>query len=294
MVIEAGASLPGEIARARTIIEPSIGMITNVAESHLEGFGSVAGVLHEKLELIRGVAVAIVGSEPEALAAEARLVAPRVTTAGLAGTDTAPSALTLHPSGRTSFTIDGVEVHLPLQGQHQAANAMLAWSLVRELGLDSQSAAAALSSLVIPGGRGEILEAGGFTIVHDAYNANPSSFRAAIATARAMRPGRRLVFVAGSMRELGVDSARLHRDIAELLVALEPDLLAVVGEFVPAMEDAAPRLGDRLVKAADPLDLGPRLATRLRGDELIFLKASRGVALERIFPYLGVSIDSPH
>jgi UDP-N-acetylmuramoyl-tripeptide--D-alanyl-D-alanine ligase len=96
------------------------------------------------------------------------------------------------------------------------------------------------------------------------------------------------------MRELGVDSARLHRDIAELLVALEPDLLAVVGEFVPAMEDAAPRLGDRLVKAADPLDLGPRLATRLRGDELIFLKASRGVALERIFPYLGVSIDSPH
>jgi UDP-N-acetylmuramoyl-tripeptide--D-alanyl-D-alanine ligase len=171
---------------------------------------------------------------------------------------------------------------------------MLAWALVRELGLDVHAAAGALSSLVLPGGRGDILQSGGFTIVHDAYNANPSSFRAAIATARAMRPGRRLVFVAGSMRELGPDAPRLHQEIAKGLIALDPDVLAVVGEFVPALGSAATRLGDRLVTAVDPVELGPRLAARLQGDELIFLKASRGVALERILPYLGVSIESPH
>lgn len=294
MVIEAGANMPGEIARAKTIIDPTVGMITNVAESHLEGFGSVGGVLREKLELIRGVPVAIVGSEPPNLPVEARKLAARVVTAGLAGADTSPASIRVHPTGQTSFTIDGVEIQLPLRGEHQVGNAMLAWALVRELGLDPQAAAAQLSSLVLPGGRGEILEAGGFTIVHDAYNANPSSFRAAIATARAMRPGRRLVFVAGSMRELGPEAPRLHREIAEGLVALDPDLLAVVGEFVPALGSSASRLGDRLVKAADPVELGPRLAERLKGDELIFLKASRGVALERILPYLGVSIESPH
>lgn len=294
MVIEAGANMPGEIARAREIIEPSIGLITNVAESHLEGFGSVLGVLREKLALIQGTGLAIVGTEPASLAAEARKTAKRVITAGVRGADTSPASLSVNPAGQPSFTIDGVEITLPLRGAHQAGNAMLAWSLVRELDLDRRAAAQALSSLEIPGGRGEILEAGGFTIVHDAYNANPSSFRAAMATARAMRAGRRLVFVAGSMRELGTDAPRLHREIAEGLVALEPDLLAVVGEFVPALGSSALRLGDKVLAAADPLELGPKLAQRLQGGELIFLKASRGVALERILPFLGVTTGESH
>ena len=294
MVIEAGANTPGEIARAREIIEPSAGLITNVAESHLEGFGSVDGVLREKLALIQGVELAIVGTEPPVLAAEARKIARRVITAGLRGGDTSPASFAVNRAGQASFTVDGVEVTLPLRGEHQAGNAMLAWSLVRELNLDRQAAARALSTLEIPGGRGEILESGGFTIVHDAYNANPSSFRAAIATARAMRAGRRLVFVAGSMRELGPDAPRLHREIAERLVELQPELLAVVGEFVPALQASAAPLGDRVLAAADPLELGPKLAQRLQGGELIFLKASRGVALERILPFLGVTTGESH
>jgi UDP-N-acetylmuramoyl-tripeptide--D-alanyl-D-alanine ligase len=294
LVIEAGANRAGEIAAARAIIEPSVAMITNVAESHLEGFGSVEGVLREKLALIRGAPLAILGTDPPALAAEGRALARRVVTAGLRDADVVPSRVAIGPSGEARFEIDGVDVRLPLRGEHQVANAMLAWALVRELDLDRTAAAAALSSLVLPGGRGEILEAGGFTIVHDAYNANPSSFRAAIATARAMRPGRRLVFVAGSMRELGPDAPRLHREIADSLVALDPDLLAVVGDFVPAVAPAAARLGDRLVAAADPVELGPRLAERLEGGELIFLKASRGVALERILPFLGVRSGESH
>ena len=294
MVLEAGANMPGEIAQAREIIEPSIGLITNVAESHLEGFGSVEGVLREKLALIQGVGLAIVGTEPAALAEGAHQNAKRVITAGIRGADTSPASLSVNPGGQPSFTIDGVHITLPLRGEHQAGNAMLAWSLVRELDLDREAAAEALSSLEIPGGRGEILEAGGFTIVHDAYNANPSSFRAAIATARAMRAGRRLVFIAGSMRELGPDAPRLHREIAEGLVALEPDLLAVVGDFVPALGSSASRLGDRVLTAGDPLELGPQLARRLQGGDLIFLKASRGVALERILPFLGVTTEESH
>jgi UDP-N-acetylmuramyl pentapeptide synthase len=67
-----------------------------------------------------------------------------------------------------------------------------------------------------------------------------------------------------------------------------------VGEFVPALSATAARLGDRLLTAADPLDLGPLLAQRLQGGELIFLKASRGVALERILPFLGVTTGESH
>jgi UDP-N-acetylmuramoyl-tripeptide--D-alanyl-D-alanine ligase len=294
LVIEAGANTPGEIARAREIIEPTAAIITNVSESHLEGFGSRRGVMEEKLALLDGVELAIVGTDPPELASLARERARQVVTGGLAGADVVPTRVDLDRNGRPEFTVDGVEVRLPIRGSHQAGNAMLAWALVRELGLDRQHAAAALSSLVLPGGRGEVLDAGGLTILHDAYNANPASFRAAIATARAMRQGRRLVFVAGSMRELGKDADRLHREIAAELAALDPDLLGVVGDFVPAIEPHAGAMGDRLLRAGDAVSLGPLLKDRLRGDELVVLKASRGVQLERILPFLGVTPENSH
>jgi UDP-N-acetylmuramoyl-tripeptide--D-alanyl-D-alanine ligase len=158
--------------------------------------------------------------------------------------------------------------------------------VVEALGLDRQKSARALEGFSMPGGRGEVLEAGGLTILNDCYNANPQSFRAAIATARALRNGRRLVFIAGTMRELGPDSAALHAEIARALVDLAPEVLGAVGDFVPALAPYADRLGDRLVTAADPLALGPLIARRLQGGEVVVLKASRGVALERILPAL--------
>jgi UDP-N-acetylmuramoyl-tripeptide--D-alanyl-D-alanine ligase len=286
LAIEAGANLLGEIPRAREIIQPSVALITNVAPSHLEGFGSIEGVMKEKLALATGVPLAIVGTEPPALAAGARRVAKRVVTAGLEGADQVPDAVILSPEGRPRIRVDGREIALPLLGMHQAANAMLVWALVKELGLDQAAAAAALASVVVPGGRGEIVQQGGLTILNDCYNANPASFRAAIATARTLRGGRRLVFAAGTMRELGAEAPAHHATIARELVELEPDLLAAVGDFVPALAPYAARLGDRLVTAPDAPALGPKLAARLRGDELVVLKASRGVALERIIPLL--------
>jgi UDP-N-acetylmuramoyl-tripeptide--D-alanyl-D-alanine ligase len=286
LVIEAGASIRGELARMRPVIEPGLTVTTNVAISHLDGFGDLAGVLAEELDLLDGVPLAIVGTEPAALAEGARTRAQRVLTAGLARADRVPQAVTVDSTGRATVAVDGQRFLLPLLGQHQAANAMLAWTLGRELGLESAAMAEALRTLQIPGGRGEVIEAGGLTIVHDAYNANPASFLAAIATARQMRGSRRLVFVAGTMRELGAESARHHAAVAAALVGLEPDLLAAVGDFVAPLELYRNRLGDRLLTAADAPAMGPLLRARLTGDELVFLKASRGAALERILPFL--------
>jgi UDP-N-acetylmuramoyl-tripeptide--D-alanyl-D-alanine ligase len=295
LVVEAGANTPGEIPRYREIIEPCIAVVTNVGAGHLEGFGSLEGVMREKLALVEGVEVAVVGTDPPSLGLEARARAVRAVTAGLEGADVTPDRLTLDSLGRPVVGIDGVEIRLPYPGRHLAANAMLAWGVVRELDLDRAASAAALSALVLPGGRTEVRQVGGLTLLNDCYNANPQSFRAAIETVRAMRGGRRLVVVAGTMRELGRESPRLHTEVAADLLALEPDLLALVGEFVPAVNASAKALGDRLLTAATPEELGPRLAARLRGDELVLLKASRGVALERILPAItGRPTSSSH
>lgn len=293
LVVEAGANLPGEIARYREIIEPSIAVVTNVGAGHLEGFGSIAGVMREKLALVADVPLAIVGIDPPELAEQARPLARRVLTAGLTAAERKARDVELDDQGRASFTASGHRVTLPFPGRHLAANAMLAWTVAEELGLDLPACARALSEFGLPGGRSEVVTAGGLTILNDCYNANPQSFLSAIATARAMRHGRRLVFVAGTMRELGPESDRLHAEVAEQLVLLKPDMLAAVGEFVAPLTARAADLGERLVTAPDPLTLGPLLAKRLEGDEIVVLKASRGVALERILPYLTTGRTPP-
>jgi UDP-N-acetylmuramoyl-tripeptide--D-alanyl-D-alanine ligase len=286
LVVEAGANLPGEIARYRAIIEPTLTIVTNAVEGHLEGFGSLAGVVAEKLALTRDVPLAIVGTQPPELATGARALARVVRTGALEGADLTPDRVELGSDARPILTFGDVRFTLAARGLHQADNATRVWAVVEALGLDREASARALELFAMPGGRGELLEAGGLTILNDCYNANPQSFRAAIATARALRNGRRLVFIAGTMRELGADAPALHAEIAQALVELGPDLLAVVGEFVPALAPYAERLGDRLVTAADPVALGPLVAARLHGSEVVVLKASRGVALERILPAL--------
>jgi UDP-N-acetylmuramoyl-tripeptide--D-alanyl-D-alanine ligase len=286
LIVEAGANLPGEISRYREIIQPSITIVTNAVAGHLEGFGSLAGVVAEKLALTDGVPLAIVGPEPPALAAGARTRARSVRTAGLRDAELTPSTLGLDETARPVISFGTTSFTLAARGLHQADNAVRVWAVVEALGLDQSAAAAALERFSIPGGRGELLQEGDLTILNDCYNANPQSFRAAIATASAIRGDRRLVFVAGTMRELGEEAPALHREIAEALVDLHPELIAAVGDFVPALEPYAGALRHRLITAPDPLALAPLLSERLRGDELVVLKASRGVALERILPAL--------
>jgi UDP-N-acetylmuramoyl-tripeptide--D-alanyl-D-alanine ligase len=294
MIVEAGANLPGEIARYREIIEPDIAVVTNAVAGHLEGFGTLDGVIEEKLGLTVGVPLAIVGIDPPTLAEGARQRAQLVRTAALAGADLVPDAVTLDEAARPVVTIRGRRFVLAARGLHQADNAMRAWAVAEALGLDLDKVAQALEQFALPGGRGELMQVGTLTILNDCYNANPQSFRAVIATAAAMRRDRRLVFVAVTMRELGQDSMRLHQEIAEALVDLHPELLAAVGEFVPALEPYAGALRHRLLTAADPLALAPLLTPHLRGDELVVLKASRGVALERILPALTSRAEHAH
>jgi UDP-N-acetylmuramoyl-tripeptide--D-alanyl-D-alanine ligase len=286
LIVEAGANLPGEIARYREITQPSITIVTNAVAGHLEGFGSVEGVVAEKLALTDGVPLAILGMDPPVLAAGARERARSVRTAGLRDADLTPTRVTLDEAARPVLTFGPTSFTLAARGLHQADNAVRVWAVVEALDLDRDAAASALEEFSIPGGRGELLQEGDLTILNDCYNANPQSFRAVIATASAMRGTRRLVFVAGTMRELGENAAALHREIAEQLVDLHPELIAAVGDFVPALEPYAGALHHRLITAPDPLALAPLLSERLRGDEIVVLKASRGVALERILPAL--------
>jgi UDP-N-acetylmuramoyl-tripeptide--D-alanyl-D-alanine ligase len=123
------------------------------------------------------------------------------------------------------------------------------------------------------------------TLINDAYNANPASARAALALLDAVGAGRQRAVVLGTMRELGAGARALHDEIAARALAGPYDVVAGVGEFAPALQ-AAGRDDPRVVTADDVDTLWPLLGPRLKPDAVILLKASRGMRLERLVPYL--------
>jgi UDP-N-acetylmuramoyl-tripeptide--D-alanyl-D-alanine ligase len=285
LVVECGANLPGELARLREIVEPTVGVVTNVGASHLAGFGSREGVLREKVSLLADVPCAVVGQHPPELAALARRVARRTIVAGVRpGADVAPDRWHVNERGVPVITLQGVQITLALAGRHQAENAMVTLAAALELGLEPAPVADALARVTLPHGRCEVRRAADLELIDDTYNANPASLAAALDVARMLRGNRRLVVLVGTMLELGEESAALHAQMADEIVAAGPDLIGAVGDFVPAL--ARRDLGARLVTAADPDALGAAVAGRLTGGELVLLKASRGVALERAIPHL--------
>lgn len=288
LVIEAGASVPGEIARLRAIIEPTIAVITTVGFAHVEGFGSLAGVLREKLSLLDGVPLAVVGTDPPELALEARRRTRTIVAGTAASAEVRAESVRLDEEGRCKLRWLGREVTLPLFGLHQGDNAMLALAVARAAGVEEAAGLAALAGVAVPGGRGRVSRQGDLTIIDDTYNANPGSLARAVESAvqLARVRGRPLAVVVGSMLELGHESARLHAAAAADIVRCEPVLVGAVGEFAAAFAPYRARLGERLLVAESAAALGPRLRAALRGNEVVLLKASRGVALEQVLPHL--------
>jgi UDP-N-acetylmuramoyl-tripeptide--D-alanyl-D-alanine ligase len=187
----------------------------------------------------------------------------------------------------------GVSIKLPLAGRHQVENAMLVLALAELLALDLQRVGRALETVALPSGRWEVHDGRERTVIHDAYNSNPASLRAALETAAAIRGARPLVLVVGSMLELGDVTAAEHARLAEAIVRLDPALVGAIGEFAPALERHRARLGDRLVTAPDAASLGQALAPRLPARALVLLKGSRGMRLEGALPYLLPDSEAP-
>ena len=286
LVVEAGASVPGEIAALRDIIEPTIAVVTNAGFAHLQGFGTVERLLQEKASLLDGAPVAVVGNAP-GLVAEARRRARKVViVARDEFGEVHPEKVDVDGAGQPILHWMGASVTLPVLGLHHVDNAMIALAVAREAGVEPKAALAGLAGVKIPAGRGSLVSRGNLTIIDDSYNANPDSVLAALETALtyAARRRRPLAVVLGSMLELGAESARLHAFVADELMSFlpAPEVVAAVGEFVPGFEKHRRALGDRLITAPDAETVGPLLKAALRGNEIVLLKASRGVALERV------------
>ena len=284
-VVELGTNAPGEIARLTAITVPDIAVVTSIGEEHLEGLGSLAGVLREETAVFTGAGIAVIPHGDEALEREARASGAQVVVAGLEGGDVRATRWSVDPTGLGTIEIEGATIRPPVVGAHNLGNAMIALAVARACGISLEDAARGIGTAVVPGMRSARLALGRASVIHDAYNANPSSMRAALDLLASLGDGRQRVAVLGTMRELGAESARCHDEIARYALRSSIEVVAGIGEMAPALEAAAGQ-NDRIVTAPDVAELWLKLRPRLEADAVILLKASRGVKLERIVPML--------
>jgi UDP-N-acetylmuramoyl-tripeptide--D-alanyl-D-alanine ligase len=290
LVVEVGTNAPGEIARLGAITEPDVAIITTVAEGHLEGLGDVEGVMREKLALVESLRAggsAYVGEEPPELAERARELADNVHVAGW--TERADEGLRardveVDADGRSRFLWGDREVRMRYRGRHHVRSALLALGVGTDWGVEADGAVAALEALEPPKLRTELVRYGDLRVLADCYNANPSSTEAAAALLAELPRGGGRVAVLGSMLELGPGAAELHARTARRIAALDIDLVVATGAFADAFDATGD--GPEVIVEEDPLRAGDVLAERLEGNEVVLLKGSRGVALERLLPIL--------
>ncbi len=284
-VVEMGTNQPGEIGRLRDAALPDIVVVTSVAEEHLEGLGSLDGVMREELAACEQVKLAVAPAAQPAVVEAAAARAGRVIAAGLDAGELRAERWSLDADGFGTAVVRGVEVRPPARGAHLLRNAMLVLAAAEACGVSVDDAARGMAGARMPAMRGAVEAMGRGLLINDAYNANPDSVRAALELLAHVGQGRQRVAVLGTMLEMGAAADRVHDEVAGAALASPVELLVGVGAFAEAFARAgAP--GSRVISAADADSAWRSLEPRLRPDAALLLKGSRGMALERLVPAL--------
>ena len=287
-VIEMGMSHAGEITALAKIAQPEVGVVTNVAPVHLEFFDSLAGIARAKYELIESLpstGTAVLNADDEYVSQFGRDFRGKVVKYGMgfSAAVRAENAESLGEQGCGFEIVVGDQREravLPLVGFHNVLNALAAVAVALDHGFSLSEAAAALSTLSASDKRGQVVRLGNITVINDCYNSNPKALGAMVDALSTMPASRRIV-VAGEMLELGPAGAEMHRASGRLIADKGIDLLLGVRGLAEQMVAGARETATEAHFVPTPEAAGEWLAQNTRDGDVILLKASRGVKLER-------------
>ena len=293
LVLEMGMRGLGEIHRLSVCAEPDVAVITNIGTAHIGRLGSRAAIAQAKCEItdrLKPSGLLVIPAGDPLLEAEvSRVWNGRVQRVALSddplepGTP-APDWVAQLQGQSIELASQGLKLTNPLEGRHNARNFLLALAAAQELGVTAEQLRDL--SVSLPGGRSRRLSINGINILDETYNASPEAMLASLELLK-QQPGGHRYAVVGTMLELGDQSLSLHRQVGEKAAALELDGLVVVAsepEASAVMQGAAGL--SKLVCVASPEAAAEPLKQWLRPGDHVLLKASRGIALERLIPLL--------
>jgi UDP-N-acetylmuramoyl-tripeptide--D-alanyl-D-alanine ligase len=297
MVAEMGMSTAGELRELSLMGRPDAAVFTVVRPVHLEFFASVRDIAEAKSELLAGVSpdgpVIANADDPEVARIarrhqnekEARVVWYGIETQDV---DVRLTGLAPGPEGMGSrFHIEAggetADFELPLHGLYNAENCLAAAACAWSLGMSLAEIAEAVREVKPASMRG-VVHRGSFTVVDDSYNSNPAALAKALESAARLPvgPGRRRVAVLGDMRELGPEAPRFHRESGELAARLGFSPVLGVGELSRELTAGARSAGAEAHWVADATAAAEWAVARVQLGDLVLVKASRGVGLDRV------------
>ena len=298
LVLEIGTSHPGEIARLARLAKPRIAVVTNIGEAHLGHFGSLRAIAEEKAALLAALPAdgfAVVNADDEFAPLLAGRARSRVCTFGRLDSpgdggeidvDVWGTAVrrTNRPRGVCFWLFGKMKVAIPMQGLHNASNALAAIAVGLLLGARPLAIRDALRGVQPPRLRLQRERVGGVTLVDDSYNANPASVGAALDELSAAVCDGRRVLVLGDMVELG-DLSEEHHRRAGRRAASCADTLWCVGEKARFAAEAALAAGmpaDRVFRSPDVEAASASPPFLPEPGDVVLLKASRAVGLDRL------------
>jgi len=299
-VVELGMSHRGELRRLAEIAEPEVGVVTRVAPVHLEFFSSIDEIALAKRELIEGLVgqdrVAVLNADDPRVARFAEVARGRVLTFGCSpAAQFRAEKIQDHGAAGSEFEFVGpgerARLALALPGRHSVENALAALAAASVWGLTAADAANVLRNIKVGEMRGRLLEfAAGFALINDSYNSNPVALAAMIellANTGDAKTGiyRRRILAAGEMLELGPDSARLHREAGRCAASRKLDCVVAVQGNAVEIVNGAIEAGMPASQAHffdDSTAAAAFLADFVRLGDLLLVKGSRGVKMERI------------
>ena len=295
-VIEMGMNHRGEIEYLTGLARPTVAVVTNAAEAHLAGLGSVADVARAKGEIFSGLAAdgtAVVNADDPHCALWKELAAPRrIVTFGLE--QPADFRADYRPEGlgcalRMQTPHGDIAARLPLLGRHNVRNALAATASALAAGAAPADVPAGLARLTPPSGRLEVKRGvSGARVIDDSYNANPASVAAALEVLSEF-PGER-VLVLGDMAELGPDAADRHRRIGERARRLGVQRLFALG---PLTRHAVEVFGKGARHFESPETLADALLDCLHGEMTVLVKGSRVMRMERVVAAIARGAPAP-
>ncbi len=315
MVAEMGMSTAGELRQLSLLGRPDVALFTVVRPAHLAAFDGLRGIAEAKAELLAGLApdglVIANADDPEVARIARRAVEPRPAAAPAAGApaparrivwygieaaakglpvDVAARDLVAGAGGlgsRFVLAAGGAEcqVRLPLHGLYNVENCLAAAACAHALGVPLAEIAAAVETAAPAAGRGVVHQVrrqdGQLTVIDDSYNSNPDALGKALAAA-AQLAGARRVAVLGDMLELGPEGPRFHREGGREAVRLGYGLVVGVGELARHLTDGAREAGVAAAWYPDAAAAADWAATAARPGDVVLVKASRGIGLDRV------------
>lgn len=290
-VIEIGTNTPGEIAALTDIVRPTIGIITNICEAHIEFFGTRDGILKEKSDIFKYIGedgCAIVNGDDDKLCTLCGKM-KNLITYGI-GEDNDLRAENIEDLGfdgmRFDITYGGerISVTIPAPGMHMVQNSLCAAAAGYALGIEPELIKRGIESYVPLDGRMRIINTRRLTLLDDSFNANPSSMAAAIEIAG--RAEGRTVLVIGDMRELGENAPEYHRDMGKKAVECGADMVIGKGPLMKNACEETERAGITTMHFDTSKEIMDALKACLKDGDTVLVKASHGTHLEDVAEYI--------